>query len=119
MDYPYLFSNHSECLLEERGQELGEGRVQGLKRSRARQIAAQLANEPSTDEAKQEKAPSKLQPNTMAGKTKSAMGEGARETIAAEHPPREAMRSAQITETENASVLPPTSGSFDRLLQVD
>lgn len=28
IDYPYLFSNHSECLLRERGQVFGEGRVQ-------------------------------------------------------------------------------------------
>ncbi|KAH6925656.1 hypothetical protein HPB50_008468 [Hyalomma asiaticum] len=50
MEYPYLFSNHLERLLRERGQEFGEGKVQALTRSRARQIAAQLTDEPSGGE---------------------------------------------------------------------
>ncbi|KAH7943749.1 hypothetical protein HPB52_011321 [Rhipicephalus sanguineus] len=76
LNYPYLFSNHSERLLRDRGREFGEKTVQAFTRSPARQIAAQLADETSIG-ARRKETHSQLEPNAAAEKAKSVIDEGA------------------------------------------
>ncbi|CAN7948561.1 unnamed protein product, partial [Ixodes hexagonus] len=56
LEYPYLFSNRSDRLLRERGQQLGEGIVQALTRSKSRQLAPQLTCDPKPETADGEQA---------------------------------------------------------------
>ncbi|SBO14988.1 SCAN domain protein [Anaplasma phagocytophilum] len=56
LEYPYLFSNRSEFLLRERGQQLGEGLVQSGTRSKSRQLAPLLTSDPEPEAAVGEQA---------------------------------------------------------------
>lgn len=110
MNYPYLFSNHSERLLRDRGRQFGEKTVQAFTRSPARQIAAQLADETSIG-ARRKETHSQPEPNAAAEKAKSVIDEGERKLIPAEHRPRKAMAPVEITKKETGSILPPGSSS--------
>ncbi|XP_049516909.1 uncharacterized protein LOC119455960 [Dermacentor silvarum] len=116
MDYPHLFSEH---LLRERAQEFGEGRVQELTRSRARQIAAQLTEDPSAAVAEREEAHS-LEPRTTEEKENSVTAEAPLKMIPVSLYSRSEVKSSvEITERESSSVLSPASWGLDMLLQVD
>lgn len=54
--YPYLFSNGSDHLLRERGLSFGEGVVQALTRSKARELAAKQSTEHGSEGSREKKA---------------------------------------------------------------
>ncbi|KAM7312747.1 uncharacterized protein ISCGN_009652 [Ixodes scapularis] len=56
LEYPYLFSNRSDFLLRERGQQLGGGLVQSCTRSKSRQFAPLLTSDPERKAADGEQA---------------------------------------------------------------
>ncbi|KAG0413554.1 hypothetical protein HPB47_009287 [Ixodes persulcatus] len=56
LEYHYLFSNRSDFLLRERGQQLGEGLVQSCTRSKSRQVAPLLTSDPEPEAADGEQA---------------------------------------------------------------
>ncbi|XP_040062649.2 uncharacterized protein LOC120837396, partial [Ixodes scapularis] len=56
LEYPYLFSNRSDFLLRERGQQLGGGLVQSCTRSKSRQLAPLLTSDPERKAADGEQA---------------------------------------------------------------
>ncbi|XP_075726452.1 uncharacterized protein LOC142768368 [Rhipicephalus microplus] len=113
LQYPYIFSNRSDRTLRERGQKLGEGTVQALTRSKAREIASR---------ASEKTIPMETDPGS--GHRSGAQGESATDQQNEVSPtnidgkPADRQREA-LSADETGSVLSPASKNFDRLVQVN
>lgn len=105
MDYPYLFSNKSELLLRQRGTSFETGDVCALTRSKARQLARQLTPDGASVAASKESS------GETVPKEVAQTGQG--EALEGEPADNEPERG------DLASLLPPSDGSFERLLSVD
>ncbi|XP_077516774.1 uncharacterized protein LOC144127751 [Amblyomma americanum] len=113
LEYPYLFSNRSDRLLRERGQIFGEGKVQALTRSKTRQLAAQLTQDLGQGEAEIGAEPEIMEPNLVAEQGVEVVARSGDIDAAA------APSEQQEIEPVGASILAPTSHSFERLLEID
>ncbi|XP_040360535.1 uncharacterized protein LOC121048362 [Ixodes scapularis] len=117
-EYPYLFSNRSDFLLRERGQQLGEGLVQALTRSKSRQLAPLLTSKPEPEAANGVQA----LPELEAEKRDEGDQVVEQPDLVAPESVRGPNASAQEAEEDGVvegSLLAPTSRNFDRLLRVD
>ncbi|XP_077559082.1 uncharacterized protein LOC144174320 [Haemaphysalis longicornis] len=115
LQYPYLFSNRSDRLLNEGGQKLGEGVVQALTRSKTRQLASQLSQIPEPKVAREARANLPLEPLeeeevTGCQRQTDAQGYDRTGTIT---------EAANEAESSEGAVLSPASRNFDRLLKVN
>ncbi|XP_075750462.1 uncharacterized protein LOC142817296 [Rhipicephalus microplus] len=113
---PYIFSNRSDRTLRERGQKLGEGTVQALTRSKAREIASR---------ASEKTIPMETDPGS--GHRSGAQGESATDqqnevsptNIDGTPADRQQGKPDDTPTSETGSVLSPPSKNFDRLVQVN
>ncbi|XP_075738869.1 uncharacterized protein LOC142784136 [Rhipicephalus microplus] len=116
LQYPYIFSNRSDRTLRERGQKLGEGTVQALTRSKAREIASR---------ASEKTIPMETDPGS--GHHSGAQGESATDqqnevsptNIDGKPADRQQGKPDDTPTSETGSVLSPASKNFDRLVQVN
>ncbi|XP_077561489.1 uncharacterized protein LOC144177794 [Haemaphysalis longicornis] len=116
LQYPYLFSNRSDRLLNEGGQKLGEGVVQALTRSKTRQLASQLSQIPEPKVAREAHANlplETLEEEEVTGCQRQTDAQGCDRTGTSITEP------ANEAESSEGAVLSPASRNFDRLLKVN
>ncbi|XP_077550660.1 uncharacterized protein LOC144163853 [Haemaphysalis longicornis] len=116
LQYPYLFSNRSDQLLNEGGQKLGEGVVQALKRSKTHQLASRLSQIPEPKVAREAHANlplETLEEEEVTGCQRQTAAQGYDRTGTSITEP------ANEAESSEGAVLSPASRSIDRLLKVN
>ncbi|XP_042145677.1 uncharacterized protein LOC115318259, partial [Ixodes scapularis] len=118
LEYPYLFSNRSDFLLRERGQQLGGGLVQSCTRSKSRQLAPLLTSDPERKAADGEQALPELETEKR--------NEGVRvveqpDLVALEsvRRPNAPAKKAEEDGIIKRSLVAPASHNFGPLLRVD
>ncbi|KAM7285983.1 uncharacterized protein ISCGN_032868 [Ixodes scapularis] len=118
LEYPYLFSNRSDFLLRERGQQLGGGLVQSCTRSKSRQLAPLLTSDPERKAADGEQALPELEAEKR--------DEGVRvveqpDLVALEsvRRPNAPAKKAEEDGIIKGSLVAPASRNFGPLLRVD
>lgn len=128
LQYPYIFSNRSDRILRERGQKLGEGTVQALTRSKARELASVAPEEPiaaSTETELGNPAGAQIEP---ADKQNEALlteldhdleGESTDQQNEALSTELDQGELADTRTSKMGSVLSPASKNFDRLVRVN
>lgn len=112
--YPYLFSNKSDQMLRERGLTLGEGVVQALTRSKARELAAKATVEEATARQTKNQPSPELKVEGAVPRTKQSEVPVAQQKV----PERVEDSPRALEETAKELLVTPISENLNRLLGV-
>ncbi|XP_075730375.1 uncharacterized protein LOC142772129 [Rhipicephalus microplus] len=128
LQYPYKISNRSDRILRERGQKLGEGTVQALTRSKAREIASRASEKTipmETDPGSghrsgaQKESATDQQNEVSPTNIDEKPADRQREALSAELGGDLEGKPGDTPTSEMGSVLSPASKNFDRLVLVN
>ncbi|XP_050046446.2 uncharacterized protein [Dermacentor andersoni] len=125
LQYPYIFSNHSNQLLREKGLKLGDCVVQALTRGQARQSASLSAENAEAAPAEAEKGITSIPESELGPRDKKTVEESLpadqlNESVALECQSSSLQEEqADAIASETRSLLSPASKNFDQLLRVD
>ncbi|SBO33334.1 SCAN domain protein [Anaplasma phagocytophilum] len=118
LEYPYLFSNRSEFLLRERGQQLGEGLVQSGTRSKSRQLAPLLTSDPEPEAAVGEQALPEFEAEKR-DERDQVVEQPDLVALESVRRPNEPAKKAEEDGISERSLVAPASRNFGPLLRVD
>ncbi|XP_037559922.1 uncharacterized protein LOC119436950 [Dermacentor silvarum] len=126
LQYPYIFSNRSDQLLREKGLKLGEGVVQALTRSQARQIASLSSENAKAASAEVTKEVTSATETELGSKEEKSVEEilpadQLNASVSQDRCQSSCLQgeAADVLANETGLLLSPASKNFDRLLRVD